>query len=334
MVKTELQAPRAKKDPQDTVGFAEEKAKPDLPDFQEKQAYLVREERKRKGRLASKDKLAILEKREAVELMEYLVNPAKFLTFRQSQLMGIQACAVTLVHLECQGEAVFLALQDFLVTLVNLENAARLDKPVRKAGEVSQACKDIKANEEKWDLLAILVLGDFPAKLGDPGKKETKEPLEKRAMQLLKLSKELLVFLDRMVNLAKTVLLVNLVNRENAASLVLLVKMAALELKDSRARLELQATMDKTVDLALSVRLAKRVSQASTEFLDQLVAAERKENRASLGNLFEARLVLLGLMLFQEKMEDRANSGLKVQQDLTVKLEKTVFWEGQEVLAI
>jgi hypothetical protein len=33
-------------------------------------------------------------------------------------------------------------------------------------------------------------------------------------------------------------------------------------------------------------------------------------------------------------MEDRANSGLKVQQDLTVKLEKTVFWEGQEVLAI
>jgi hypothetical protein len=39
-------------------------------------------------------------------------------------------------------------------------------------------------------------------------------------------------------------------------------------------------------------------------------------------------------MVFQEKMEDRANSGLKVQQDLTVKLEKTVFWEGQEVLAI
>jgi len=39
-------------------------------------------------------------------------------------------------------------------------------------------------------------------------------------------------------------------------------------------------------------------------------------------------------MEFQEKMEDRANSGLKVQQDSTVNLEKTVFREGQEVLAI
>ena len=164
--------------------------------------------------------------------------------------MGIQACVVTLVHLECQGEAVFLALQDFLETQVNPENAARLEKSVRKAGEASQACKDIKENEAKLDLLAILVLGDFPAKLGDPEEKETKDPLAKKVMLLLKLSKELLVFLDKTVNLVKTVLLENLVNRENEANGVSLVKLAALELKESLARLELQEMMDKTVDSA------------------------------------------------------------------------------------
>jgi len=52
-----------------------------------------------------------------------------------------------------------------------------------------------------------------------------------------------------MVNLAKTVLLVNLVNRENEANRVLQVNLVPLELKDFLARLELQATMVKTVDL-------------------------------------------------------------------------------------
>jgi len=63
------------------------------------------------------------------------------------------------------------------------------------------------------------------------------------------------------------------------------------------------------------VKLVKRESQELTAFLDQLVAAEKKESRVSLANLFKAQLDLPGLTVLLEKMVEKASLGLKVQQD-------------------
>jgi len=128
LAKTEHRVQRAKKGPKDMAASAEEKEKADLLVFLESKACKVCGETKLKGLLDSKDKLAILEKKEPLELMEYLVSPVKFSIFRQSRLMDIKACAVMQVLLDCQDAAAFMALQAFLETLVSLGNAARLEK--------------------------------------------------------------------------------------------------------------------------------------------------------------------------------------------------------------